>query len=334
MFYFQLGIVGLVLVAVLTDHCCQLLIKVKYLVVDQFSDQYMFPSRRKHSSTSSAGSIHDDQVEEFAALLRHRMQKNLTYPDLGRIIYGRSGAAMVNTFLLITQFGFCMNYYIFMGNILYSFLPVKMPMSSSPMESGFGGFNGTSPGAMITGTQHGDIGRRSILDNITVIPTVLNIAVDELGSVPNSTDTILELNRHKNKSSTVAPQDMDSLSTTVTNMLSTAIQSIVSTTAETTTDVNMNSTYGVTTVSPTEAASADNSSETYQHPHQASKIQRKGPSLALMVLLPAPLCIAFTLFRDVRRMGPISAVANLSVICGSLAVLVYILSGTLMSVLR
>lgn len=266
------------------------------MVVEQFCDQHMFPAHRKRSSTSSTSSIHDDTVQEFAALLRDRLQKNLSYPDLGRILYGRTGAILVNTFLLITQFGFCMNYYIFVGNILYSFLPPINDDSGLHNMTTFGPPTATSTIEMNYST--------TFINNITTENS------NYFADINNKLDSSQLINDTVSLNSDlplVATNSM--LNLTSTTIFPTTTMPIIQNNSLSKSEKN------VTNMTDLEGTVPN------------SKVQRKGPSLAMMVLMPTPLLIAFTLFRDIRRMGPISAVANLSVICGSLSVLVYILTG-------
>ena len=70
-------------------------------------------------------STNDAKAQEYVATYRRKIVKNLSYQDIGRIIMGRWGRYIVNIFVFITQFGFCVNYHIFIGNLLYGILLAK-----------------------------------------------------------------------------------------------------------------------------------------------------------------------------------------------------------------
>ena len=53
---------------------------------------------------------------------RKSLQKHLDYPDIGRVVYGKWGAGIVKMFLVLTQFGFCVSYHIFLGNTIYDMM--------------------------------------------------------------------------------------------------------------------------------------------------------------------------------------------------------------------
>ena len=49
---------------------------------------------------------------------RRNLELAITYGDLGRIVLGQWGSRIVNAALIITQFSFCVNYFIFMGDTI------------------------------------------------------------------------------------------------------------------------------------------------------------------------------------------------------------------------
>ncbi len=66
----------------------------------------------------SSGSVPPRSSERF----RDSLMRHLDYPDIGRVVFGKVGAAVVKIFLFFTQCGFCINYHIFLGNTLYDIL--------------------------------------------------------------------------------------------------------------------------------------------------------------------------------------------------------------------
>jgi len=86
------GIIGLCLIALITEHCCLLLVDVK--------------SRMPPKPGSS---------------------KPPTYGDIGRFVGGRPVEYMVNGALMITQFGYCVGYLIFMSQTIHDVLQRTNP---------------------------------------------------------------------------------------------------------------------------------------------------------------------------------------------------------------
>lgn len=112
-FVFQLGAAGLVLIALLTDHCCNLIVKCKYAAIDKVMTLYRSEVQRDE------GSVDEDEMK----VVHNRLLKNLTYGDIGKLSFGNPGLVLVNLCLLFTQFGFCVSYFIFIGNTFYTLFP-------------------------------------------------------------------------------------------------------------------------------------------------------------------------------------------------------------------
>ncbi|XP_071947943.1 uncharacterized protein [Antedon mediterranea] len=101
-----LGLIGLLVITIVTDHCCQLIVKCKYLVVDQIINEFV-----------SKQGIHDVASPKIGKL-RERLERHLTYGDIARKSLGIWGLYVVNFALFFTQFFFCIAYMIFLGNTL------------------------------------------------------------------------------------------------------------------------------------------------------------------------------------------------------------------------
>lgn len=124
---FQSGIVFLLLIAFMTDHCCQLIIKCKYhvirrLVQKQFSEDDEDEYTSYHESSSEAEAVH---------LYKQKLQRCLDYGDVGKFSFGTPGVIAVDAALLLTQFGFCVGYFIFVGSTIQSLFPLTATNHSS-----------------------------------------------------------------------------------------------------------------------------------------------------------------------------------------------------------
>ena len=127
-FLLQLGSVGFLLITIMTSHCCQLIVKIKYIIINEYCLQY----QASHS---------DGRYGPYTSSKKFRktLQKHLDYPDIGRVLYGKWGAGIVKMFLVLTQFGFCVNYHIFLGNTLYGMIqpPVKVTAGNDSANTDF-----------------------------------------------------------------------------------------------------------------------------------------------------------------------------------------------------
>ena len=119
-------------IAALTDHCCQLIVKCKYLVIDDLCYKEMYTKQ----DSSSGKDESDEAASENVAHLRRRLMKSLNYADIGKLTFGKYGAIIINFFIALTQTGFCVNYYIFVGNTLHGFFAGQPDASGSTNTSG------------------------------------------------------------------------------------------------------------------------------------------------------------------------------------------------------
>ncbi|XP_031571847.1 amino acid transporter AVT3C-like [Actinia tenebrosa] len=107
-----LGCIGLILIAMATDHCSHLIIKCKKAAVKK-----VLLSNPKYTDPSTS----EEELEE----IRDATEKKVMYGDIGRIALGKLGVVLVEVSLLATQFGFCIGYLIFIGNTIGSLFPVN-----------------------------------------------------------------------------------------------------------------------------------------------------------------------------------------------------------------
>ncbi|KAK2571578.1 Amino acid transporter AVT3C [Acropora cervicornis] len=138
---FVLGLVGILVIAVVTDHCCQLVIKCKRATVQKVLDTVCL---------SDVTDVESQLTQ--AALLRDTVEKRMQYGDIARIAMGKWGVLLVNMALLATQYGFCVGYFIFMGNTIASmFTTVSSVPSTLHNESAS---NVTSPSNVASSPSH------------------------------------------------------------------------------------------------------------------------------------------------------------------------------------
>lgn len=134
-FNLQMGLVVLAVVAIVTDHCCDLIVKCKYIVI-----QKLLENRHVSASLNGNKKYYNENGEpvENGHTLKEQMTKTLSYGDIGKMAFGAPGVMVVNACLLFTQFGFCVAYFIFIGNTVYTLFPHRNTTeSTSSMPSGF-----------------------------------------------------------------------------------------------------------------------------------------------------------------------------------------------------
>ncbi|XP_013406089.2 uncharacterized protein LOC106170662, partial [Lingula anatina] len=143
------GLGGLLIIVAMTDYCCQLLVKVKHIVVNNIVDTKRIQEKIErassiaNASTSSSSSSFTSpspaasstaEEDELAIHSFHQqVAKSLSYQDIGRIVFGTPGSVIVQMCLLLTQFGFCIGYFVFLGNTIYSMFPVKIVETNTSM---------------------------------------------------------------------------------------------------------------------------------------------------------------------------------------------------------
>ncbi|KAH9498872.1 hypothetical protein Btru_004913 [Bulinus truncatus] len=124
------GIILLIVIATITDHCCQLIVKCKYQAISNVSSKMKWLS--DSSLNDKDGDISNTYNEckntmksKEMKLMHQNLVRNLTYGDIGKLTFGSCGLFIVNACIFFTQFGFCIAYFIFIGNTIYSLFPTE-----------------------------------------------------------------------------------------------------------------------------------------------------------------------------------------------------------------
>lgn len=166
--------------------------------------------------------LRTEALYEEMEKVKETIEKEMTLGDIGKIAVGPWGLRLVNTALIITQLGFCVAYFIFMGNTIAEMFPFKYKSE-------------------------------------TVIP-VINTTLSE--------------------------------PTSATRM--------------------------------THSSAAGINSSTMVPPLHSTKT---APQFFLLVLIPFPFLIAMAFVRSIRKLGPISGVANVTLLAGFFGLLAFLLKG-------
>ncbi|WAQ95755.1 AVT3-like protein [Mya arenaria] len=148
-----LGIVGMLVIAALTDHCCHLIVQTKNHAINHLIKKHKAETANSRSEnrktkyndcdadceeendTSASSSpnfdnaaIQNEEIEEEyhspgGENIHEKISQNMSYGDIGFYCYGNVGLGIVNFFIAMTQFGFCTSYSIFIGNTIHSLFP-------------------------------------------------------------------------------------------------------------------------------------------------------------------------------------------------------------------
>lgn len=127
-----LGLFCLTFIALMTDHCCHLIVKCKYYAIDQMlnrrNGKEFLPVRQEDHDDSDSDDTDSDELQDSKISEEYKkLQRNFTYGDVGKAAFGRAGLFIVNACLVFTQFGFCVSYFIFVGNTIHSVFPFSKP---------------------------------------------------------------------------------------------------------------------------------------------------------------------------------------------------------------
>lgn len=104
------GVVGVLLIATLTDHCCQILVSCKIYIIDRTCQKKL-----------SSGKITESEV----APLRERLQLAIGYGDIGQHVLGPWCYQLIQAAVCFTQFVTCLVYFIFIANTVSMIFPLK-----------------------------------------------------------------------------------------------------------------------------------------------------------------------------------------------------------------
>ena len=111
------------LIATLTDHCICLLIKCKYIVINNIIHE------QSSEIPTSADELHQK---------RQTLERGLGYGDIGRIALGNCGKIVIDFAVWFTQMMTCVCYFIFIGNAIvsiYPLAPALIPLNNSNLTT-------------------------------------------------------------------------------------------------------------------------------------------------------------------------------------------------------
>ncbi|CAD5113387.1 DgyrCDS2560 [Dimorphilus gyrociliatus] len=107
------GICGLILIAVLTDHGCQLMVRCKHRIIRFIC------------------ALYPNVLEEDCTKVRIKLERTVGYGDLAHHVLGEMGYHVVQASVFITQYLTCVQYFIFLGNSIHKMFPVDHHSNST-----------------------------------------------------------------------------------------------------------------------------------------------------------------------------------------------------------
>ena len=353
-----MGIGGLVLIASLTDHCCHLLVKTKYHAIKHVIEIYkskenVKPSKRKKYSESKMNSTvysslsesdltdddfnkHDDDEViidmDEVSLMEHHMIKHMSYGDVGQVCFGKPGLYVVNACIAMTQFCFCVAYFIFIGNTIQALFPyeecrsaiqgvdnISMPLNSTPeckiMYLDIQPVVDNQKRLHILHRHGRSVAFSSNISSLAVDFPNLDIANGD-NLINNASSLAVNVPYLD-----VAADENSTNITTVVAPTTTEFSSSATTSSEFSPSLSPSTESFSSTVSP------ELQNETEPHGLVGFVLQTTSPNLIYLVASPLPIFIIFALIRSVRNMGWISILANLCIFVGCVSVLFYIFVG-------
>ncbi|XP_078589060.1 uncharacterized protein LOC144869546 [Branchiostoma floridae x Branchiostoma japonicum] len=335
-----LGLGGLVLIASITDHCCHLIVDCKKELIRQILSKYS--QQRVMTAADLVIQTHRQK----------RLERSLTYGDLGRKVFGTGGLIIVNLALLQTQFFFLVGYFVFLGNTLQTLWP-----SVETNSTQFGAFD---LDMSVTYNDSLHLSQRYVRDSPSQlgsgenIPSILQQRFEEaiarLPSVDQSSRDAADLTEKQNLATlpeSQAAKNINSVQTSgssvtlPTDSLNEKLPIGTESGRTTVSDIEVNNVTSTTTPSVTttrehHSTTANGSTSapitTLAPPSNASTVSptvyvSTAPAFPLILLIPYPMFVFFSYLRSVRSLGPISVLANLSILAGFISVLVYMLIG-------
>ena len=218
--------------------------------------------------------------------------RTLSYGQIGKMTMGRIGTVLVNVSIIITQFGFCVGYFIFLGNtarsVAYEFIhyqPIRFSNISSSFPTKPANFSPANDALWTTAPVPSEI-------NMTVsskLLTKLDVASNFTLTTPRSSNNF-SLHNQANLAPHLLNGPMWNLSSVLHRLHSHVVH--------------------------------------MKNPFTHQSLQENKPwTFALLLTIPAPMLILIAFIRNLRKLGPVSVLANFSITGAFAATAIYIIAG-------
>lgn len=216
--------------------------------------------------------VHKESIKEEAELLG----RTLSFGRIGKACLGRPGLLAVNISIMVTQFGFCIGYFIFLGNTMRTVLKYFLGHSNNTIS------NLTTTAQPLTAT--------TVRPLTTVLTTTLMTSTSSLPTTTLMTSTSLSTT-----SSSTANNTLDNIMRGAANSTFTHLHAILK--------------------------------EAVKEPLSPKNLLLNSYStFAILLLIPLPILVVIAFIRNLRKLGPISVIANASITLAFVATASYVLS--------
>ena len=295
---------GVFLIATLTDHCCQLMVRCKYYAIEQIIER-----------ASMRGDMSVKDLDD----MRHRLGKTLSYGDIGRTVFGDWCYHLIQFAVWFTQFTTCMCYFIFIGNTVYKMYP-QTPVLTDLKNT----------------TINISLSAQTLVQNQSYAVPMLNIVTlgkravthnEFRGHMAPAQAEFVNTSSLSSQSAHVLMYSNDSLlyqsalsqshngaANVYNSNLTTTVDPNATTIDPNTTTINPN----ITTTRPPLPTEA---------PYPQIPTTTTAPDLKYVVMFPLAFFIVTSLIRKMRLIAPFSAIATIALGVGALSVFGKICAG-------
>ena len=314
--------VGVFLIACLTDHCCQLMVRTKYFVIEILMDEER-ASRPYHTP---------QEMAEYRA----NLERTIGYGDLGRIALGKWCAYLIDFAVWFTQFLTLVAYFIFLANTVYTLFPLRpaaiplnhsIPISYDDVDGGIVG------NACPLGSPNGGFyePKTDIGVPMLNIPSISSPSAECSYSSGNQWESArYKRSTFQMNNPVVSAGETDSLdSRSISSNEIKFEKSQKNSSHPDMTDERLfngnTTTTTTTTVKPNSTVSPTTASTVPPTPHLFLK--SIAPDMKLLFLIPLPFFLCTSLIRELRYLSPLTVIATFALFVGAFSVLGFELTG-------
>lgn len=294
------------LIACLTDHCCRLMVRTKYFVIDILMEEER--SRRVYHTAR--------EMEEYRA----QLERTLGYGDLGRIALGKWCAYLIDFAVWFTQFLTIVAYFIFLANTIYTLFPLRP--AAIPL-------NHSHPIASVDDVDGGVVSNACPIKGGFYEPRT-NIGVPML-NIPSingnpaqcdSSASTTGQGQSRRRRSISSAESAVQFTRNIENQNEDSHHDKSAFIKESNAGSTAAAIAPNTTVSP-------NTTTTPVPPTPHFFLKSIAPSMKLLFLIPLPFFLCTSLIRELRILSPLTVVATFALFVGAFSILGFELSGKL-----
>lgn len=305
------GILGVLGIAALTDHCCQLMVRCKYYVIE-----IILAEERQ------AGHLSEEELCE----LEIKLGRTLGYGDIGRKIFGNWCYHLIQVAVWFTQFTTCVAYFIFIGNTVYEFFPIvpvavgihnnSRPLNNLPAhyDLGYGSRQNAGYGVRML-----DI---HFVNNVNLSVMGPHLSNRRKRSIDSEQEYFTNVHGHNHPESS----DFTDILSSQQNQNDIKIMSQKNAVIKFTAEPNITMVPYITNVTSTTPVTTPSTLPPIP-PTPAIQWITSAPRLSIVVLFPLPFFLITSFIKKLRLIAPFSTIATGFLGIGAMSVFVYLIQG-------